>query len=293
MKAADLKSPFGPYTKVQPVWEVKFPVKTLRDMPAYKFWRSPDVVQFVKRIAENPDDDLPRLVFCDWLEDTAGGELDQLHSQYIRESIADADPKSYPRVFDRPVPGPLKERVYAGYNSAELVNGSALLGPPHFVAHVDRGFLSRVEFITNDINLRNMTDHLTPRVGFIRYAMFGGPLKSALYHYTDTPIAMFHPYWLELDDPDPLELNTFRGVRQVNESGVVVRAEYLGFTHYFRRDDLLPIGDGVKAGEHVIRETIQVHWQGVFSQLGWPVAVRLSAKLVEYIAERTRQLNPL
>lgn len=273
------------------MWYVRFPVRTIRDMPAYKFWRSPDVVGFVEKIAANPEDDLPRLVFCDWLEDTAGGEVDIEHADFIRRSLHLS--KSQYGVTEIPPRPSIRERVYAGYSPFEHPQFAAQLCPPFLVAGVDRGFLSRVTYTARVYrNLGGFVVHVRDRI-----AALHGPLATTLRPHSpfdDKPIAMFHPYWFVLDDPGALDLDTFRGSR-TNMGGPAVHVGYLGNTYRYELSALQEM-EAVKpgtCGPYVIRDVLSRYWEDEFERINFPVRVIPSAAVVEHVNKGISPVQPL
>lgn len=266
--------------------------RTIRDMPPAKFWRNEEVSGFVGKIAANPDDDLARLVFADWLEDTAGGDIDQQHAAFIREHIACH--RTLGQTVHVPVPGPIKERVFAGFSLGGLVGYDVvpLLGAD-IVARVERGFLSKMDVFHGPESASRYSNSLHNLFEAVIGGQVGGrsPLiVNMLEGQITKPIAMFHPYWVELDKPELLGLGTFRGNRE--ERGQIMAAYYLGEKYVYDLRELRSMGEPA-AGRHVITHTLVTFWESRFARIRFPARVRLSAALVKHVNDRMRVVNPL
>lgn len=119
------------------------------------FWRRADIVPFVAAIRANPHDDLPRLVFADYLEGDIATELNVAHGQFIRWHVA--NPDRSPNEFfaahgGEPWRRPLAGRVAHGVCNLQLSYDSGRFGywmadsgmswvEPVFIGY-ERGFLS-------------------------------------------------------------------------------------------------------------------------------------------------------
>jgi uncharacterized protein (TIGR02996 family) len=243
--------------------------RTLRDMQPHKFWRNPSVTGFVEKIAANPEDDLPRLVFADWLQDTAGGDVDEQHAAFIRDSLASPDPV--------PVPANLRARVYAGFNLNDVRVYAVPLSEGIVYARPDRGFLSRCQFepsVGGLFSLHNWFE-LIERREQPRDLFTAGIVGTGF----GMPIGRVHPFWFELDSPEHLGLRTFAGR---GLPGGKLAVDYLGERRVFLHSEIAPMGRA-KGGEYVIRETLARHWEERLRRIGFPARVRVADKLVAEI----------
>ena len=211
---------------------------------AVRFWQQPDVAGFVDTIRRNPMDDLPRLVFADYLEET-GRELDWEHGQYIRRAVA--NPK------EKPPEGDVAARVYAGakHKGSDPVTWNLFgVNNPVFL-ELDRGFYSKLT--AADTVYRNFADGISNDYG--DGAFYSNFVRSNLTRAAE--IIDIHPVWLHINRvAEPFGYDV-RGSR--------VAIAYADRTVFCDRAEILRLADGVigsEPGESVVRGVIQRRWAG-------------------------------
>jgi uncharacterized protein (TIGR02996 family) len=253
--------------------------KTLADMPMSKFWRCPDVAGFSRTFAENPADNLPRLVFADWLEDTALGTVDAEHASLIRSQCYNPSIPVMPSAA-------LRGRLYAGHSSNSLI--PSVLGgvntpdvlmaydpetSSHILCHLDRGCLSRLTYSTASANPYSLLDFL--------WGVFNGEHPGPLHtlfavkrmkNPVTVPYFCFLPYWFDLDSEHGLALENLYAARQ--DTRLVLR--YLSRQYWLEMADVRKLTEGGRETWRLLANLIERGWEDEFKSLGYPMRVRAS-----------------
>jgi uncharacterized protein (TIGR02996 family) len=126
----------------------------------------------LQAVRDRPDDDTPRLVYADWLDEHAGGPADRARAAFIRLQIDAARlPAGDPRLPDVQAHAAALQADWAADWLAPLVE---LEWPDCHELEFSRGFLAQLPVITEFFDFAAIADQLLPREP-VDLLSIGGP----------------------------------------------------------------------------------------------------------------------
>lgn len=242
------------------------------------FWDNDDVRGMMRKVKASPADDLARLVLADWLEDTAGGDLDARHAHFIRVSLANPSRAFTVLLEQLELRADVLARIFWPYKPKKIEGRGYM---PLFMSirgygHA-AGLIARCE--------RGLFGCLTP-VGVTTLGSVLSSLVLGTYRADFQKVAKICTPWrLLLDAPDVLEPDTISGRLKPFRVEVNYRGEMFEFPADEMELTAERLGmDREKLGSAVVASVVCRKWVDELRAVGLDIAVHMTQDTADRLA---------